>query len=243
MRTQYRRADRVITVTEELGRWLEVETGRSDVEVVPNGANTDLFAPGAEVPRGLPSRYAVFVGALAEWQGLPTVLDAVSEAAWPPDVGLVIVGDGALREMAEEYARTDPLVTYLGRLPYAEVPGVLGGALTALVPMNNLRGRSDTGLSPLKLYEALACGVPVVATDFPGQAELVRDAGAGIVVPPSDAGALAAAVARLAADPESARAMGASGMAVVRERHSWAVRSRQTAEIVRSLLPRRGSGR
>lgn len=232
MGTQYRHADALVTVTSGLQNWLAAETGRDDVTVIPNAANDRLFRPGSPVPDGLPSRYVAFVGALALWQGLTHVLEAATLPEWPDGVTLLIAGDGAQRDLAIEAARTNGRVVYLGKRPYGEIPGILCGSIASLVPMVNFRGRSITGLSPLKLYEAMACAVPVVATDFPGQAEVVRDERCGIVIPPEDPRAIARAVRTLAESPAEARAMGERGrIAVVRE-HSWTRRAEQTARVL-----------
>lgn len=232
MGTQYRHADALVTVTTGLRDWLSSETGRDDVFVVPNAANDRVFRPGSPVPEGLPDRYVAFVGALALWQGLPHVLKAATLPEWPEDVTLLIAGDGAQREMALEAARTNERVIFLGRRPYGDIPGILCGSIASLVPKVELGGRSITGLSPLKLYEAMACAVPVVATDFPGQAEVLREEQCGIVIPPEDPLAIARAVRALAEDPESARAMGEQGRRAVEREHSWAKRAEQTAGIL-----------
>lgn len=232
MGTQYRRADALVTVTGGLRTWLASETGRDDVFVVPNGANHHLFRPNVPPIPGLPDRYAAFVGALARWQGIPYLLSAATLPQWPSDVTLLIAGKGAEREMVEEAARTNERVVYLGRRPYGDIPAILCGSIASLVPMTDLGGRSASGLSPLKLYEAMACAIPAVATDFPGQAEVLRDEQCGIVIPPEDPKAIAEAVRVLAEDPDKAHAMGKRGRIAVEREHSWARRAEQTAEIL-----------
>jgi glycosyltransferase involved in cell wall biosynthesis len=237
MREQYRAADALITVTPQLAEWLSAETGRSDVHVIPNGANTSVFTPGAPRRSGLPGRYAVFFGAFAPWQGIGTLLEALRRPQWPAGVSLVLVGDGAERPAVAEAAAEDPRVVYLGGLGYRELPGVVAGALAGVVPAAG--GRAATGLSPLKLYETLACGVPAIVTDFPGQADLVRDRGTGLVVPPEDPAALASAVATLAGSPQEAVAMGRRGREVVAAEHSWDARAAATAEVIASVVEAR----
>ncbi|MBW3572930.1 MAG: glycosyltransferase, partial [Gemmatimonadetes bacterium] len=207
-RVQLRWANAVVAVTPQLADWVRAEAGEKRVVVVPNGANTDLFHPGARTERDLPARFVVFFGALAPWQGVDTLLEAVESAAWPADVALVIAGDGGAREKVQAAAARNPLVRYLGALPYREVPGVVARSLASLCPKNNIAGHATTGLNPLKLFETAACGVPIVVTDFPGQADVVRTHGCGVVIPPENGEALARAVARLAADPEESAAMG-----------------------------------
>ena len=236
MREQYRSADVVITVTDELAAWLAEETGRTDIKVVPNGANTELFAPGAAPLAGMPERYVLFFGAFAVWQGLDTLMAATEDEAWPDDVSLLVAGDGAARHIVEREADRNPRVTYLGRVPYADVPRLLAGSIAGLSPQGSAGGHSATGLAPQKVYETLACGVPVVVTDFPGQADLVREHDLGLVVPPDDPAAIARAVKQLASDPLQAREMGERGRHVVAANHSWDSRAAVTARVLDAVL-------
>jgi glycosyltransferase involved in cell wall biosynthesis len=238
MREQYRAADALITVTDALAEWLHEETGRTDITVVPNGANIDLFTPDAPRPSGLPERYVVFFGAFAVWQGLDTLVAATRDEEWPEDVVLVVAGDGSERHTVEAAAASSSRVRYLGTIPYRDVPGVVAGSIAGLSPQGRSHGRSATGLSPLKVYESLACGVPVVVTDFPGQAELVRRNDLGYVVPPDDPKSLARAVKLLALDPARAREMGMRGRDVIVAGHSWDSRAATTAKVLDTVLAR-----
>lgn len=244
VRAQWKRASALVVVTQDLADWAVKEAGRDvPARTIPNAADTNVFGPEGNVPAGLPSRYVVFVGALAAWQGLPTLIDATREPGWPGDVHAVIVGDGVERSTVMQAMRDGLPVTYLGRLPYHEVPGVIRGSIAALSPQNAGGGRSNTGLSPVKVYEALACDVPVIVTDYPGQADLVRDMRCGLVVEPENPAELASAVARLAADPDAARGMGRRGGGAVRRWHSWDSRAAQTDDLLRPLAVRRSSYR
>ncbi len=237
-RAQYRRADAVIAVSEGLARWIERETGRSDVVVSPNGANNELFRPDAARLPGMPDRYVAFFGQFAPWQGIPTLLEAVRRPEWPAGVSLVLAGDGALKPDVERAAALDGRVRYLGLLPYASVPGLVANALASFVLTY---APERAGYSPLKLYESMACGVPVVCTDTPGQAEYVRAEKAGVIVPPGDPAAVARAVTMIVADPAAAREMGARGRAAVEARYSWSVRARERLSVIESVLKTDGT--
>lgn len=239
-RDQYRDADGLIAVSDGLAAWLASETGRGDIVVSPNGANHHRFRPGLDKPAGLPDRYVVFFGQFAPWQRIEVLLAAAQHPGWPTNVDLVIAGDGILRPSVELAAGQNPRVHYLGPLSYAEVPPVVSNALAAAV----LTYAPDrAGYSPLKLYESMSCGVPVVCSDTPGQAEYVREANAGIVVPPEDPEAVARAVATFAASPQVAREMGANGRRAVEERYSWEARARQRLEVVEAVIARRAARR
>ncbi|WP_256793811.1 glycosyltransferase family 4 protein [Terrabacter sp. Ter38] len=245
-RVQMRSADAVITVTPQLVQWLRADAGIDGGHLVSNGADVELFRPGAAPPTGLPDRYVVFFGALAPWQGIEIALEAASSAPWPSDVALVIAGDGQMREEVEH--RADGLhVVYLGRRPYAEIPGLVAGSLASLLPMaasaqdrgqKSTRDHTSSGLAPLKMFESMACGVPVIASDLPGMAETIRDADCGLLVPPGDVPALAEAVRSIAADPQRAARLGARGRQSAVKEHSWRSRADDTAEVLRSVVAR-----
>jgi glycosyltransferase involved in cell wall biosynthesis len=236
-RRQFRLASGLIPVTELLGRWAAREAPSVPLRVISNGANTSLFRPEAARHRsGLPERYAVFFGGLTPWHGIGCMVDALEHGSWPRDLALVVIGDGPERPRLEAAARRNPALHVLGRLPYAEMPAIVAGALAGLVPITDPGGRSSTGVAPLKLFETLACSVPAIVSDLPGQAEFVRRVACGLVFPVGDAAALAAAVAQLAADPEEARAMGARGAAVVRESESWERRAADTHDFLGAAL-------
>ena len=88
----------------------------------------------------------------------------------------MFVGDGALRPAVESAVAEMPdRVVYLGRLPYEQVAGVVAHAAVSFVPM--VAPERETLFSPLKLYESMACGVPVVASDVVGISEVVSECG------------------------------------------------------------------
>lgn len=234
-RTQYRSAAHLLAVTPGLVDWVKAFAGHDRVTLVSNGANTDLFKPEG-APSPVEGRYVVFVGGLVAWHGIGTMLAALKEPDWPGDLRLVIVGDGIERSKVEQ-ALTDRKLLWLGRQPYDAVPAIVRGALASLCVIENQDGRSASGVAPLKLFEAMACGVPVIASDLPFQAELVREADAGLIVPPAAAPAIASAVKALADAPEKARTLGRNGAAYVAREAGWHHRSQEIDRLLRSIIP------
>jgi glycosyltransferase involved in cell wall biosynthesis len=231
-RAQLRLADGVIAVTQGLADWVTSISGNHATAVVPNGVDPDMFAP---LGRGDGQRYVAFVGALAPWQGVETMLEAALRPEWPRDVDLVIAGDGALRRACERAAR-DARVHYVGPLPPGEVPKLVGRSLASLSVQSAASERGLVGCSPIKLFEGMAVGRPVVVTDLPGVADPVRAARCGIVVPPGDARQLASAVSLLANDERTANDMGERGRRAAVREHSWTARAAATASFLESLL-------
>lgn len=227
-----RRATAVITVTELLGKYVAGLGKGVDVHVIGNGADPDRFRPAT--PADPP--YALFIGAFAVWQGIKTLLAAIDRPEWPAGLPLVFAGDGLERPKVEAAAARDERVRYLGPVPYADAPALLAGATVSLSPKSGVGDRARTGLSPLKLYESMSCGVPVIVTDLHGQSEPVAESRCGLIVPPDDPVALAAAVAEMVRQPEAARAMGQRGRAAVLERYSWDAAAGRTADVLRGVV-------
>jgi glycosyltransferase involved in cell wall biosynthesis len=235
-RAQYNRANHLVAVTPGLVAWAKGEAAHNRVTLVPNGVDTNIFTPdGPRHDIGKP--YVAFVGGLVKWHGIATMLNALAHADWPKGVALVVVGDGVERErLAAAEADNMPGLIWLRRLPQSEVPAILRGAIAGLVPIENPGGRSDTGVLPLKLYETMACGIPVIATNLPGQRDLVREEAAGLLVPPADAKALARAVARLASDPVQSKRTGRQNSIATQLRHDWKVRARHVSSLLKKAF-------
>ena len=236
IRASLRLSSALIAVTPELKTWLELQFPNMPVHVIPNGANSLLFRPEVADAGALPQPYAIFFGALAAWQGLDTLLAAVEDANWPAEVSLVIAGDGAVRPLVEAAAKANPRVQYIGKIPYRRMPAIVAGSIVGISPQNNLGGRSSTGLSPVKVFEMLASGVPVIVSDFPGQAELVREWECGVVIPADDAQALACAVAHIYRNAGIRERMGRQGRQAIERAHSWSRRALDTSKVLQHLL-------
>ena len=228
-------ADAIIAVTPPLCDWVKLQVGQKAMFVVPNGANIDLFRPDAPRHELLSGPYVTFVGALSRWQGIETLLQAAMHPEWPKEVKLVIVGNGTERSKVEEAAARNPAVIYLGQKPYSAVPGIIAGGLAGLSPQTNSQGRADYGLYPLKVFETLSCGVPVIVTDFSGQRDIIQAHDCGLVVPADDPLALARAVNSIYQQPERGREMGERGRCAVQSNFSWQHRADATEAVIEQV--------
>lgn len=243
VRIQLKCAEAVVAVTSQLGEWVRSETGQRSIYVIPNGADAEVFHPQAQLKYDLPKPYAVFFGALARWQGIDTLIKAANSLNWPSDVNLIIVGDGAEREVVRKAALANSKILYLGPVPYLDVAGIVANSLAGLSPQNNEGGRSLTGLFPLKLFETMACGVPVIVTDFAGQADLVRQYNCGLVIPHDDPDALAKAVSLLYANTTLRLDKGQQGRKAVEKENSWDCRAAKTDALLCQVLASKGGKR
>jgi len=161
----------------------------------------------------------LFVGGLDRahaFKGVPVLLEALAQI---PAVRLRIVGDGDLRPQYEQRARALGIADrteFLGAVSDADLPNVYRGASVLVLPSVS---RSEA--FGVVLLEAMASGIPVITADLPGVRTVVVDGETGFLVPPGDAGALAARIADLAADPKRTAHMGAMASARVFERYGW----------------------
>lgn len=223
-------------VSEHLKRYFTDELGIADekVVVVPNGVDTDRFFPGPDKGSAPRDRVRLItVGRLVEAKDFPNLLAAAASLrAEGRDFSLDIVGDGELREdVNEEIARRGLAGTVQLLGSRTDVSSLLRDA-DAFVLSSRREGL------PVAVLEALATGLPVVATSVGAIPEIVRDGDNGLLVPPGDANALAAAIRRLLDDPPLRLAIGARARRVVTERYSLDRMVRRYTELYDSALRR-----
>ena len=205
---------------------------RSRVHVVPNGISTEEFKPGsrdeARAKLGLgPGPILLCVGRLARDKGFATAIEALGRIA-DPDARLVVLGGGPERELLEETARkagVSSRIDFLGSKPRAEVIDHLAAADIFLFPTE----RDEA--APLVPLEAMATGLPVVASDIGGGAELIENGKSGVLVPPAAVDPLAEAIDSLLADDALRRRMGEAARERIVERYTIEAMTRQTVAV------------
>ena len=238
-------ADSVITVSEPVARWVAGRVkSAGHVHVVPNGVDTGFVRPGGfEVRRQGSSHlnhrrgFTVgFVGTLKPWHGVEVLLEAFARLARADDAArLRLVGDGPQREALEEQARrlgVRERVDLVGAVAPEEMPAELAAMDVAVAPYPQL---PDFYFSPLKIYEYLAAGLPVVASDIGPCAQILDDGGLGVLVTPGDATELAAVLAGLRSDDELRAELSRAGRQAAVARHDWSL----VVSRILSTLPSR----
>jgi len=209
------------------------------VHVILNGIDSDEYRPddGVDVLErfGVAEPYALFVGRITHQKGLTHLLDAALNIDPGPQLVLA-AGAADTAEIAREVAgKVERLrsrrgnIVWLGRmLAKREVIQLLSHATVFVCP---------SVYEPLGIVnlEAMACGTAVVASDVGGIPEVIVAGETGVLVPPADAEALAAAVNELLAHPARASAMGEAGRRRAVEDFSWRSTAERTLELYRQL--------
>jgi len=196
-------ADAFVTLTHEIESELkDLGLGAVPCYHLPNAVDGSAFSPATAEERrmlrnllGLPENRSlcVFVGRLVPQKDPSSLLEAWSLAA-KPNAHLVLVGDGPLRPQLEAFAQTEPLRGHVSLVgSRAEVAAYLRAADLLVLP-------SRAEGMPNVILEAMACALPVLATEVGGAAELLGHGQAGLLVPPGDVPQLANALTRLLQD-------------------------------------------
>jgi phosphatidyl-myo-inositol alpha-mannosyltransferase len=217
VRPVWRRLARRVAVSEAARSFVSARL-EGDVVVVPNGVDVEPFAL-AEPASGLPpGRRLLWVGRLDRQKGFPVAVRAFAELARDaPDLVFVVAGDGRDRVATDRFPRDlRSRVVMLGTVPHDLLPPYHAAADVYVSPA---LGQESFGIV---LVEAMAAGVPIVATDIAGYREVVRHDVEGLLVPPGDPVAFAAAIRLVLDDPALARRLGEAGRARART-YDWPV--------------------
>jgi glycosyltransferase involved in cell wall biosynthesis len=242
----YRRARRIVAVTRDMVARLEARGLRpGKIVLIPNGANVAQFRPVPAEVRPLRDQLGVgeaFVVLYAGIHGLAQGMESLVETARllrdEADVRFVFVGAGpkkaAVAALQAQYELDNLLL--LPEQPRAAMPAYLTMAGASLVPLR--AAQLFEGALPSKMFEAMACGAPVVLSARGEAAAVLAEAQAGLVVPPEDPAALAAAIRYLKDHPDQAAAMGQRGRAFVVREYSRAEQARRLDALLRAVVGR-----
>jgi glycosyltransferase involved in cell wall biosynthesis len=241
------RADLVVVVSQALADEL-VERGvkRDRILVNPNGVDPDVYRPDLDTG-AIRRQYGIgdekvvgFIGTFGPWHGTAVLVDAFALLlqARPSLVGrvrLMLIGDGQQMSGVRDAIRSAGLedsVVLTGRVAQLEGPEHLAACDVLVSPhVGNPDGSAFFG-SPTKLFEYMAMGRPIVASDLDQIGEVLRDGETALLVPPADPDALAQSILRVLDEPELAERLGARARERALAKHTW---RRHTPQILARL--------
>jgi len=226
-----RLSTRAFAVSEAVAAHVRAMEPRLPVDVVPNGVDLSRFVPADSSPHdGL---RVGFLGRLVRNKGPEVAVRAVADAVrFGVNASLSFAGNGP------ELANLARIAAHLGVSDRVRFEGYRPDPEAWLGGIDVLVRPSMTEGMPLVILEAMAVGVPVIASDVPGNASLVLDGESGILVPIGDHAALARALQQIAQDPDSRARMRAAGLRIAAE-HSWG----RTTELTLRGIERAMAGR
>jgi len=217
----FRAATAITVISKQLGHIIEQHpSARGKVRVVPNAVNPTRFTDAAPT---LPKDGFVigFVGSLRSTNGFNTLIESFTNVVQQiPTARLLMVGDGPAREHLNRELGARSLterVHFTGQVAPDAIPGLLASMDVAVAPYPPL-GMFYS--SPLKVYEYMAAGLPIVASKIGQVGEIIDHEQTGLLFPPGDAASLTRALCDLKSNPEKRRRLGDQARAAVQQ-HTW----------------------
>lgn len=236
-KTAFAQAGFIVTLTHQLKEWLQ-DQGISEKKIFvrPCGVDETLFSPKGEVLKGeLQDKFVLgFVGSLKPWHDIDLLSGLMRALADDPKYHLLVVGDGPMAESVRKLQKELPgRVTLTGAVAQETVPAYIRAMDVALAPYPNL---DLFYFSPLKVFEYMACGRPLVATGIGQLNELIRHGETGWLVPPGGPERWAEAVKRLEADRSLREALGKQARKEAVEQHTWEKRAASFIDLARKYI-------
>lgn len=222
------------------------------LKVIPNGTDPNCFHPldrnACRERLGIdPTNKVVgFVGTFVPHQGLKYLIDSSSFIMEKsPGVTFLLVGDGPVRKEIMNMAQAMGVAEHFlfpGAVPQEETVFYINAMDVCVAPFTRSRNER-IGLSPLKIYDYMACGKPVVASDIKGVGDLLRENEIGIAVAPENPAFLAQGVLSALADREMARRCMQKSPAIIEKNFTWRITAQKVEEICLKVLRQRRKNR
>ena len=213
-----------------------------DMLAVSNGTNPLHFRPmDANLCReklGFDKKnlYVGFVGTFLAHQGIDNLVACASSVISDfPQVKFLMVGVGPLRNSIETSVNEQKLKDHFifsGAIPYESLPFYINAMDVCIAPYKKNRNAA-IGISPLKLFDYLSCGKPVVASDIPEMGDIIRESDAGFFVEPDDSAELAEAIIKLLASSDLRKRLASNGREIILKKYNWQAIAKRILEYAK----------
>ncbi|MCA9247645.1 MAG: glycosyltransferase family 4 protein [Planctomycetales bacterium] len=245
-----RRADAAFGVTKQVKQAIDQYLDASRSRTIANGVDTDTFNPeridstGLRRDLGLEGKTVLgVIGSYKPWHGLETTIELIEKLTQHDSkYHLLIIGQGPMYEPIGRAIRErnlDSYVTRLGQITHDQVPQHLGLFDFAVMTYADTPGFY---MSPLKMYEYLAMGIPVVTSDVGDLRETIEDGVTGLLVHPPTAENFATAILEIEKSPERLASIRANARKLAVEKLSWRQNAAAVLELCRQAIDlRRGA--
>jgi glycosyltransferase involved in cell wall biosynthesis len=241
-------ADAIIAVTKEIKSEIShrFHLNGNKIYIVSNGVDTYLFRPKdmylsrKQCNIEHAKNVVCFVGNFLAYQGIHNLIKCAPIVLKNfPETVFLLVGDGPLRTDLQHHVRSmniDYAFNFVGKVSHSEVPKYINSANICVAPFTSSISRS--GLSPLKLYEYMSCGKPVVGSNIPGLEDVLIKHECGLSVESDNPSSLAEGIIRLLGDNKLAITMGVNARKAAVEFYSWNAVAETVAKICSRIVSR-----
>lgn len=175
-----------------------------------------------------------YIGGLADVRGIVEMVQAINSTQ--SEAKLVLAGDFSDKNLEQSVMEMEgwEKVNFLGYVGRNEIKNTLASSVAGLVVLHPTRSYLDS--LPVKMFEYMCAGIPVIASDFPLWRSIVNDAQCGVCVDPLKPHEIAKAIDYFINDPDKARVMGEQGRAAVLEKYNWSIEENKLLNFYSSIL-------
>lgn len=239
-------ADHIVSVSKDLSDYIKNVAPETTVSVIPNGVSLNHFNTAIadsnlrnEISNSPDQDFIIgFVGSVKPWHGVDLLLESLSHLLKTDrSFSLCVVGNknknyqGQLETQCKEL-KLDDKVTFLGAVPYDNIPGIMKCMDVLVAPYPDV---PNFYFSPLKVFEYMAAGKPIVASAIGQINEILTHKETALLVPPGDSEALSIALRQIKSDASLGKRLAQNSAAEVEEKHQWRHRIERITEIIESL--------
>jgi glycosyltransferase involved in cell wall biosynthesis len=247
-------SDKIISVTPQIATYINMNINKDfkspleKIAVIGNGVDIKRFYPVSDQDLlgkwrdkwgiGKEDLVVAFVGNLARWQGVETFIESGFKLFQKNErLKFLIIGDGPLKENLMKKgsgSQWKQRFIFTGMVNYEEIPFLINIADICVAPFISKRNQK-TGVSPIKIFEYMACGKPIVTTRIVGL-EFIEKEGIGQLIEPEDKGGLEHVLTDLLRDSNKREVMGQKALILARERFDWEMKVIEIEKVLKELL-------